>query len=348
MNFMRFSAARQAPWLLFLTLLILGGCSAEQATPPLQGYVEGEFAMIAATTTGRLDKLLVRRGQQVEPGALLFALEHSSEEASVREATERVRSAEQRLANLRTGRRPPEIEVARAQTAQATALRKLSAEQMQQQERLFKDGFISQAALDQARANFERDQARLAETQAQGSVAQLPLGRDAEISAAVADVETARAVLAQGEWRLAQRNGSYAVDTIEKANGTKAAPALVQDTFFVEGESVPAGRPVVSLLPIGNVKVRFFVPETLLGAIKAGERISIACDGCGAAIPATISYISKQAEYTPPVIYSKDSRAKLVFMIEARPAPEDAVKLRPGQPVDVTLASASTNAAAAR
>jgi len=311
----------------------------EQPAPPLQGYVEGEFALISATTTGRLEKLHVRRGQQVEPGTLLFALEQRSETASVREATERVRSAEQRLANLRAGRRPPELEVARAQTAQATALRKLSAEQMQQQEKLFAGGFISKAALDQARANFERDQARLAETQAQGGVAQLPLGRDAEIRGAAADVEIARALLAQNEWRLAQRSGSYAPEK------DSAVPALVQDTFFVEGESVPAGRPVVSLLPAGNVKVRFFVPETGLGAIKAGDGVSLACDGCGAAIPATISFISRQAEYTPPVIYSKDSRAKLVFMVEARPAPGDAAKLRPGQPVDVTLVAAGGAAA---
>lgn len=331
-----------SPTLACLTILVIwaslaAGCSREPATPPLQGYVEGEFALISATTTGRLEKLHVRRGQQIEPGTLLFALEQRSETASVREATERVRSAEQRLANLRAGRRPPELEVARAQTAQATALRKLSAEQMQQQEKLFAGGFISKAGLDQARANFERDQARLAETQAQGGVAQLPLGRDAEIRGAMADVEIARALLSQSEWRLAQRGGSYAQDSDAKADGRKSMPALVQDTFFVEGESVPAGRPVVSLLPVGNVKVRFFVPETRLGAIKAGGGVSLVCDGCGPAIPATISFISKQAEYTPPVIYSKDSRAKLVFMVEARPAPGDAAKLRPGQPVDVTL-----------
>jgi HlyD family secretion protein len=91
------------------------------------------------------------------------------------------------------------------------------------------------------------------------------------------------------------------------------------------------------VLPAGNVKVRFFVPESRLGTVRAGQKVSIACDGCPAPIAATVSYIAPQAEFTPPVIYSKESRAKLVFMVEARPAPADAVKLHPGQPVDVTL-----------
>jgi HlyD family secretion protein len=95
----------------------------------------------------------------------------------------------------------------------------------------------------------------------------------------------------------------------------------------------------VSLLPPGNVKVRFFVPETVVGGLRTGAAVSISCDGCAAPIEAQISYISPQAEYTPPVIYSRESRAKLVFLIEARPGAADALKLRPGQPVEVRLAA---------
>jgi HlyD family secretion protein len=83
--------------------------------------------------------------------------------------------------------------------------------------------------------------------------------------------------------------------------------------------------------------VRFFVPEPRLGAVKVGQKVSLACDACPAAMGATISFIAPQAEFTPPVIYSKDSRAKLVFLVEARPSDGDAAKLHPGQPVDVTL-----------
>ena len=118
---------------------------------------------------------------------------------------------------------------------------------------------------------------------------------------------------------------------------TAPVTARVQDTFFVEGEWVPAGRPVASLLPPGNVKIRFYVPQGILGSLSPGKDVEVRCDGCPEAIAAKISFISSQAEYTPPVLYSKDSRGKLVFLVEARPAPADAARLRPGQPVDVRL-----------
>lgn len=91
------------------------------------------------------------------------------------------------------------------------------------------------------------------------------------------------------------------------------------------------------MLPPQNIKVRFFVGESVLGALKLGAPVSVRCDGCAAPIPAMIAFISPQAEYTPPVIYSRETRTKLVYLIEARSTPDDAVKLHPGQPVEVTL-----------
>ncbi|MBL8482539.1 MAG: HlyD family secretion protein, partial [Rhodocyclaceae bacterium] len=118
------------------------------------------------------------------------------------------------------------------------------------------------------------------------------------------------------------------------------AAALVQDTYFVAGEWVPAGTPIVSLLPPGNIKLRFFVAQGEVAGIKPGDRVEASCDGCAAPIAATVSYVAPQPEYTPPVIYSKDSRGKLVFLVEARPAPADALRLKPGQPLDVRAAAA--------
>ena len=94
---------------------------------------------------------------------------------------------------------------------------------------------------------------------------------------------------------------------------------------------------MASLLPPGNVKARFYVPEPVLARVRPGTVVTLACDGCGAPIRATVDYVSNRAEYTPPVLYSKENRAKLVYLVEARPAAADAVKLNPGQPVDVTL-----------
>ena len=102
---------------------------------------------------------------------------------------------------------------------------------------------------------------------------------------------------------------------------------------------MPAGRPVAALLPPGNVKARFFVPEAVVGSLSAGQRVDIACDGCGTPIAAKITFISAQAEFTPPIIYSEESRSKLVFLVEARPDPKDATRLHPGQPVDVKVAA---------
>jgi HlyD family secretion protein len=111
----------------------------------------------------------------------------------------------------------------------------------------------------------------------------------------------------------------------------------VSDTLFARGEWVPAGAPVVTLLPPGNVKVRFYVPEAQLGSVRVGQKVSVACDGCPRAVEAAIAFIAPQPEYTPPVIYSRENRARLVFMVEARPSPADAAALHPGQPVDVRL-----------
>lgn len=307
-----------------LTLLSLAACDGK-GTVAYQGYAEGEFVLVAAPFGGRLEKRFVNRGEQVAAGAPLFALEQENEKAARQEAEQRLREAEAKAADLSTGRRKPEVDQTIAQEAQAKAARKLADRTLQQQKTLFDKGFASEEAFNTARASYERDIAKVEEMEAQIRAARQTVGREQTIAAARADAEASRAALAQSDWRLQQR--------------AIAAPmnALVHDTLYSEGEWVAAGNPVVSLLPPGNLKMRFFVPETVVGALKMGQEVRAACDGCGAAIPAKISYISRQAEFTPPVIFSREQRAKLVFLIEARPAPADAVKLKPGQPLDVTL-----------
>jgi HlyD family secretion protein len=302
----------------------LGGCD-KPASDSWQGYIEGEYMLLASPYAGQLQKLYVRRGDRAEAGKPVFALEQENERAARLQAEEQLKSAQARLQNLQAGRRPPEIEALREQLVQAKSARDLSASQLARQERLFKSGFIARALYDEAKTAFERDRARVAEVESQLESGLLPLGRAGERKAAERDVEAAKAALAQAAWRVEQKS--------------VAAPAagLVQDTFFVEGEWVPAGRPVASLLPPGNVKVRFYVPEPALASIQIDRTIGVNCDNCPAPIPAKVTYISSQAEYTPPVLYSKESRSKLMFLVEARPAPADGAKLRPGQPVDVVL-----------
>jgi len=308
--------------LLLLTALT-AGCD-NKVEAGLQGYAEGEYVRVAAPFAGKLQNLQVKRGGQVKVGDPLFTLEQLNDEAARREAEERVRNAEAQAADLKKSRRPTEIEAVRAQLAQARASLKLSTTNLARQEQLAAANFVSKSAVDDARAAAERDRAHVAELEAQVATVQLA-GRQDEIRAAEANAKAARAALAQADWRLAQKS-------------VKAPVAgLVNDTNYVVGEWVPAGSPVVSLLPAQNIKVRFFVAESMLGAVKVGQTINVRCDGCAAPLAAQVTFISPQAEYTPPVIYSRESRTKLVYLIEARTEPEDAVKLHPGQPVDVTF-----------
>lgn len=305
----------------FLPLaLLLAGCGNESGNA-WQGYVEGEYVMLASPYAGQLQKLLVRRGDQVEAGKPVFALEQEAELAARQEAEQRLRSAEAKLENLRIPRREPEIQALRAELRQAQAARELSASNLSREEGLIRDGGTSRARFDEARAALARDSARVAEARAQLESAQMPLGREAERKAAEGDVEAAKAALAQAAWRQAQKS--------------VAAPVagLVHDTYYVEGEWVPGGRPVAALLPPGNVKVRFYVPEPSLSSLAVGKPLEVRCDGCNA-VEAKVSFVSNQAEYTPPVLYSKESRAKLMFLVEAR---LEKPALRPGQPVDVRL-----------
>ena len=309
---------------VIVTAIIVTGCS-EKAAPGFQGYAEGESLHIAAPFAGTLEQLQVERGQQVAAGTPMFVLEQTNEAAQRREAEARVAAAAARLANLQTGRRSSEIDTVRAQVQQAKAIRELSASQLSQQEKLFKQGFISQARLDEARSMYQRDLARVAELDAQTRTATVSVGREAEIDAAKRDVDVAKAVLAQNDWRVAQKS--------------VAAPvaALVENTFFSRGEWVPAGQSVLSLLAPDKIKVRFFVPEEVLGGIKIGQSVSLNCAGCGAPIKANINFIATQPEFTPPVIYSKESHAKLVFYVEAKPLIDQAARLHPGQPVNVSV-----------
>lgn len=309
---------------LLLCILALAGChDAPPAAYP--GYVEGEYVRVAAPLSGTLVTLAVERGMEVAKDAPLFTLESEQERAARAEAQARVRQAQATLANLQKARRPPEIAAAQAQLAQAQASLSQSAADLARTEKLVADKFLPPQQRDQALAARNRDRARVAELTEQLRIAHLPARSD-EIEAAAAEAKAAGDALAQAQWR------------VEQKSQTAPAAGLVVDTLYRRGEWVPAGAPIVSLLPPANVKVRFYVPETLVGTLRIGGGVSVHCDGCGADIPARIRFIAAQAEFTPPVIYSRQNRANLVFLVEAWPDTPNAA-LHPGLPVDVALAA---------
>jgi len=302
----------------------LAGC-----TPPppagWSGYAEGDYVLVAAPVPGTLVELATRAGRSVTRGAALFTLEADAETAALAQSEAQLRSARAQARDTDTGRRAEELAVTRAQIEQARAQAALARVDLARQQELTAKGFVSPARLDEARATLKAADARVAELDSALAAAKLPARPD-EREAAYANAGAASAVLAQNAWRVRQKQQLAPAD------------AVVADTFFRAGEYVPAGVPVLSLLPAGAVKARFFVPEADASTLRPGDAVQLRCDGCGAPLAARVSYVATRAEYTPPVIYSNTQRTRLVFMVEAWPQGADAARLRPGQPIDVVRA----------
>jgi HlyD family secretion protein len=313
---------------LIVTAALLG-CT-DKPVSAWSGYAEGDYVYVAAPLAGRLDSVAVRAGQAVSKDAPLFALDAESERLAQSEAEARLAGAQSQANNLDSGKRREELAVTQAQLAQARTAETLAASDLARQQQLVTQGFVTKARADDAATTLAQARARVAELAAALQVAQLP-SRSDERSAQRANVRAAQEALRQSHWRAEQKQQ------------TAPAAAIVADVFFQSGEYVAAGQPVVSLLPPGNIKARFFVPETDLGTLHAGQAVTIACDGCGKIIEAQISRIATSPEFTPPVIYSNAQRSKLVFMVEALPSPADAPRLKPGQPLDVRLVAAPSS-----
>ncbi len=285
------------------------------------GYVEGETTLVGAPQAGRLVSVAVEKGQDVAAGTALFALDPAQARAELARAEAAVSTARATRDNLLTGKRRQEIDVIRAQVAQAEASLGLAQKELQRADRLASTGTAAQSRLDQAQEQVNFYQSRLVELKASEQVASLP-ARSSEIDAATSRVSEAEAQLAQARERLSD------------LSPTAPADAKVDDTFFKPGEWVGAGQPVVSLLRPSDVTLRFFVPEPALSKAQPGTTIRFRCDGCGDSRTAVITRVASEPEYTPPVIYSETARAKLVYLAEAKPDAGDP-QLRPGLPVEV-------------
>jgi len=305
--------------------LLLAACSA-MGNGPVQGYVEGTYVYVSPDHAGRIVARPASAGQQVAAGDVLVRLDDADEVEAVAGAEARLAQAEAQLANLRSGMRPVEISVIEAQLTEARANFDLAEEEYQRQLILREKGVVSQAAVDNAKARRDAAAASVNAIEHQLEVAELP-ARPEEITAAERNVAAEQAAVAQSKIALERR--------------TLKAPesGLVEETFFEPGEYASAGEAVVSLLPDANRKIRFFVPEPRLAGVTIGSRVRIACDNCADGLEGEVDFVASAAEFTPPVIYSRGVRDKLVFRVEARPLGE-AARLKVGQPVDVTLPAA--------
>jgi HlyD family secretion protein len=302
-------------------LIAVAGCDRADKDP-WQGYVEAEYTYVAPLETGRIITLGVQRGDQVQAGTPLFALEEDSERAARDQAEAELREAESDLADLQKGDRPEDLAIIQAQLDEARADLALSVPRLQRREKMVKGSIVGEEELDEAKSQILRDKGNIAEYEARLAEARLPARAD-KVAAAERLMSARQATLADAEWRLSRRQ--------EKA----PAAGRVEDVFFRAGETASAGQAVVSLLTPDKLKLRFFVAEPELSSISIGQKIAVSCDGCAPNLTATISFIARAAEFTPPVIYSLTRREKLVFLVEARPD-DLSQPWHPGLPVDVT------------
>jgi HlyD family secretion protein len=314
------------PLALSVSLLCLvTGChpTAELAW---SGYAEGEFLALSAPVAGYLATLDAPRGTRVRMGTLAFTLATDPDAQSAASADARVVAAQARAQNLATPRRLSEIAALEATIRAAAANRDLAQMDYTREATLAEKHLVAVRQLDAARTQRDAADAALAVASQTLATARESLGRSAEVLAARSDLDAARAEADQKHWALARKQ------VISPSDGQ------IADTYYRPGEWVASGAPVASLLPDSRRRIRFYVAENELGRLKIGTVIEAHCDGCATDIRGTVDYMAPQAEYTPPVIYSRETRAHLVFRVEAAPAPRDAMQLRPGQPLDVRLA----------
>lgn len=306
-----------------IAALLLAACSGDTSGSVLHGYVDADYVLVGAEASGRLTALPVARGQTIDAGALLFTLDDRDQRSALDQARAALAEAKASLDDLRTGKRPEEIRVLDAQLADAEAALTVAQKSYDRNRDLLQRSVVSIAAIDQAKADLDSAAARVRVAQENRAVANLPARPD-QIAAAEQKVAALAAAVTGAETDLTRR----------VQNAVKAG--RIEEVFYQPGELVPAGQSVVSLLPADARKILFFVPEPDRSSVHPGQRVAISCDGCADGLFATVASIATDAEYTPPVIYSKESRAKLVYRVEAKP--EGAARqLDPGQPVDIRL-----------
>ena len=288
-----------------------------------QGYAEADFVKVGPTQQGLLVSLSVARGSKVAAGAALFDQDDTNDVAARDQVARQLKQAEEQVANLQAGGKPTEIQQAEANLADAKAARDKIDVDLRRNEAMVKISAVSQQLVDQQRADLRSATAKVQGLEAALAQMRAPMGRVGEIKAQQAMVESLRAAVVMAQWRIDQRHV------------TAPVAGVVADVLARPGETIPAGGAVVSLLPPENIFVRFFVPETRLAEVHIGDKVALVCDRCPDDLAATVSFISPQAEFTPPVIYSEASRAKLVYQVEARPPRQEASLINPGQPIAV-------------
>lgn len=304
-------------WVIAIISAVFPGFGAPAVTE-YNGYAEGDYVYVAPSAVGRITAMLAQEGATVTEGETLFQSDDPHQIAALNAARAEVAVAQANLENLATGSREAEISVIAAALDQAKADQHLAQSTLERSQRLLVGGAVSRARVDADTAALQSADARVAQLEAQLRVAELP-ARTAQRIAAEATLEAARAHLDDARSALDDR-------TVEAPVGGR-----VDKVYYEQGEVAVAGAPVVSILPPGSLKALFFIPESDRAMVTLGEVFDVSCSGCPANITARLTRLAATPQYTPPIIYSRTERSRLVFRAEAHL--ENPGNLLPGQPL---------------
>ncbi len=294
----------------------------EHGPPVYNGYVEANYVYVAATNPGRINAIPTLEGQTVTKGQMLFSLDDDHYRAALSAAIAQRAAAEASWRNLETGSRSEETDVIKASLKQAEASQALAKTTLERIMKLKQSGLVPDSKVDEARAQLDTSNASVAQLKAQLTVAELP-ARPEQLAAAKANVDAAVANVEAARVNLDDR-------TVESPVG-----GVIDRVFYRNGEVVGIGAPVLSILPPGELKVEFFIPEPDRNLFRIGDILDLSCDNCPDGLTATISYLASQPQNTPPIIYSRDERKRLVFLAEAMVDAD--ISLLPGQPVSMKV-----------
>ena len=300
---------------------VLCGCSGS-AHKNYQGYVEGENIYLASPYSGHLVELLVESGQSIKKNQLLFKLDPEPQKFVIAEASAALEQAKQVYDDLKKPKREPEIQAAEAKIEEVAAQISLAQLRVKRYQTLFDKHVTDKDTLDAALERLHELNAVKVQYEANLSFAKLGSRKD-QIKAQLSQVAQHTYKVNQAKWELDQK--------------TVYAPAdgIIFDTYYKKGEFVEAQRPVAALLAPDNIRIEFFVPSDGLATLHLDKKITFNCEGCAKNNDAVVNFISPEAEYVPPLVYSRENRDKLVFRIKA--IIRNASAFKPGQPVVVTV-----------
>lgn len=309
--------------ILLSAVLLLVACSKNNQIE-LPGYISVRYIYLAGPASGNLKTLYTERGHPVTAGQLLAKLDQEPEFSQLAEAEKSLESEQQILTDISKGSRETILLALMAKQRQGEANLLLAKQDLERKRILYEKKVIAKAEFDNVTAAYESTRQQVEAAKADYNEA-IQGARTNKLLSQKAIVDSKQATVDRLKWLLLQKE-FYA-----PVNG------FVFDHFYEQGEFIPSGKPILALATANQVRVIFFLPEKYLSQVQVGSPVQFTCDSCKEFITANISYISPRAEYTPPVIYSKDTREKLVYLIKAKMSDAIALSFHSGQPITVSI-----------